>query len=86
MKRLLAVTVRTKIMGTVLLVSTLVLVVASVVSYYTSVRNQAPHARDGCTAQTLPAGVYTFTVTPSTSGAVSAPASGEVLFEVTLSP
>ena len=57
-----------------------------VVSYYTTVRNQAPSARDGCTARTLPAGVYTFTVTPSTSGAVSAPASGEVLFEVTLSP
>jgi hypothetical protein len=57
-----------------------------VVGYYTSVRNQAPHARDGCTAQTLPAGVYTFAVTPSTSGAVSNPASGEVLFEVTLGP
>jgi hypothetical protein len=57
-----------------------------VVGYYTTVRNQAPHARDGCTAQTLPAGVYTFAVTPSTTGAVSNPASGEVLFEVTLSP
>jgi WD40 repeat protein len=57
-----------------------------VVGYYTTVRNQAPHARDACTAQALPAGIYTFSVTPSTSGAVSAPASGEVLFEVTLSP
>ena len=57
---------------------------AAVVNYYTSVRGQPAHARDGCTAQTLPAGVYTFTVTPSTTGNVSAPSSGEVLFEVTL--
>jgi hypothetical protein len=56
----------------------------AVVNYYTNVRGQAPHARDGCTAQTLQAGVYTFTVTPSTTGTVSSPSSGEVLFEVTL--
>jgi hypothetical protein len=54
---------------------------AAVVNYYTNVRHQAAHERDGCTAQTLPAGVYTFTVTPST---LSAPTSGEILFEVTL--
>jgi hypothetical protein len=59
---------------------------AAVVTYYTNVRAQPPHARDGCTGQTLAAGVYTFTVTPSTTGSVSAPATGEVLFEVTLSP
>jgi hypothetical protein len=34
----------------------------------------------------MPAGVYTFAVTPSTTGNVSSPATGEVLFEVTLSP
>jgi len=54
---------------------------AAVVNYYTNVRHQAAHDRDGCTAQTLPAGVYTFTVTPSS---LSAPTSGEILFEVTL--
>jgi hypothetical protein len=57
---------------------------AAVVTYYTTVRGQPPHARDGCTAQSLPAGVYTFTVTPSTTGSISAPSSGEILFEVTL--
>jgi hypothetical protein len=57
-----------------------------VVDYYANVRHQAAHARDGCTERTMAAGVYTFTVTPSTSGNVSSPASGEVLFEVTLSP
>src|SRR5258706_152789 len=57
-----------------------------VVTYYTSVRAQPPHARDACTAQTLAAGGYSFTVTPSTTGAISAPNSGELLFEVTLSP
>jgi hypothetical protein len=59
---------------------------AAVVNYYTNVRGQPAHARDGCTAQSLAAGVYTFTVTPSTTGNVSAPSSGEVLFEVTLAP
>ena len=54
---------------------------AAVVNYYTNIRHQSAHDRDGCTAQTLPAGVYTFTVTPST---LSAPTSGEILFEVTL--
>jgi hypothetical protein len=54
---------------------------AAVVNYYANVRHQAAHERDGCTAQTLPAGVYTFTVTPST---LSTPTSGEILFEVTL--
>ena len=58
----------------------------AVVNYYTSVRGQAPHARDGCTSQSLAAGVYTFSVSPSTSGTISSPASGEILFEVTLNP
>ena len=57
---------------------------AAVVNYYASVRGAPAHARDACTAQSLAAGAYTFTVTPSTAGMVSAPASGEVLFEVTL--
>ena len=59
---------------------------AAVVSYYTNVRGQPPHARDGCTSQSLAAGVYTFSVAPSTSGMVSSPATGEILFEVTLNP
>lgn len=53
---------------------------APVVSYYQA-RGQAAHARDSCTAQTLPAGAYTFSVTP---GASSAPDTGEVLLEVIL--
>ena len=57
-----------------------------VVTYYTTVRGEPPNARDACTSQALAAGVYTFTVTPSTTGAISAPNSGEILFEVTLSP
>jgi hypothetical protein len=59
---------------------------AAVLTYYTNVRAQPANARDGCTAQSLPAGVYTFTVTPSTSGVTSSPATGEILFEVTLNP
>jgi hypothetical protein len=59
---------------------------AAVVNYYTNVRAQPPHARDGCTSQSLAAGVYTFAVSPSTSGMISSPASGEILFEVTLNP
>ena len=59
---------------------------APVASYYTSVRGQSAHARDACTAQTLAAGTYTFTVRPSDSGAISSPATGEILFEVTLNP
>ena len=56
------------------------------VTYYTTVRGQPAHPRDACTAQALAAGGYSFTVTPSTTGAISAPNSGELLFEVTLSP
>jgi len=55
-----------------------------VVTFYTTTRNQPPDVRDACTSRVFPVGVYTFTVTPSTSGAVSSPSSGEVLFEVTL--
>jgi hypothetical protein len=55
-----------------------------VVTFYTTTRNQPPDTRDGCTSRVFAAGVYTFTVTPSTSGSVSSPSSGEVLFEVTL--
>jgi hypothetical protein len=51
---------------------------APVVSYY---QGGPVHARDSCVAQTLPAGGYTFSVTPSSG---SAPDTGEVLFEVVL--
>jgi hypothetical protein len=58
-----------------------------VVSFYQNVRNQPVHLRDACVAVNVPAGVYTFTVTPSSqSGVTSVPSSGEVLFEVTLEP
>ena len=53
---------------------------APVASFYQS-RGQPPDAKDSCTAQTLPAGAYTFSVTPSAS---SSPGTGEVLFEVIL--
>jgi alpha-tubulin suppressor-like RCC1 family protein len=56
----------------------------AVVNYYTSTRNQPPHPRDACTANTFSAGVYTFSVTPSSGATTSSPSSGEVLFEVTL--
>lgn len=52
-----------------------------VFDFYNLVRRQAADGRDACVAQTLSAGVYTFTVTPAAS---SAPSAGEVLFEVTL--
>jgi hypothetical protein len=54
-----------------------------VLDFYNLVRHQAAEGRDACLAQTVAAGVYTFTVTPSAS---SVPSAGEVLFEVTLSP
>lgn len=63
-----------------------------VVDYYQSVRNAPVQPRDSCIAVTLPAGVYTFTVTPSEPGITSpssvssAPSAGEILFEVTLGP
>lgn len=58
-----------------------------VVTYYQNVRGQPVHLRDACVAVNVPAGVYTFTVTPSpANGANSVPSSGEVLFEVTLAP
>jgi hypothetical protein len=66
---------------------------APVVNYYQAVRNAPVHSRDSCIAVSLPAGAYTFSVTPSmpgttspAGGAVSSPASGEILFEVTLGP
>jgi hypothetical protein len=52
-----------------------------VVTYYQNTRGQPVHARDSCTAQALPAGAYTFSVTPAAS---SAPNAGEVLFELVL--
>ena len=60
-----------------------------VVNYYQNVRGQPAHDRDGCIAQTLAPGPYTFSVTPSTPGVttdstMSTPNAGEVLFEVTL--
>jgi hypothetical protein len=54
-----------------------------VVDYYNLTRHQPVDGRDACLSRTLAPGVYTFTVTPNAS---SAPPSGEVLFEVTLSP
>ena len=58
-----------------------------VVTYYQNVRAQPVHLRDACVAVNLPAGVYTFSVTPSSqSGVTSVPSSGEVLFEVTFEP
>jgi hypothetical protein len=63
----------------------------AVVSYYQNVRNQPVNERDGCLGVILDAGVYTFSVTPSIPGVTtttgqSNPASGEVLFEITLNP
>lgn len=62
---------------------------ALVVSYYESVRGQPANGRDTCIAVDAGAGVYTFSVTPSIPGVTttsvsSSPASGEMLFEVTL--
>jgi hypothetical protein len=64
-----------------------------VVAYYQNVRGQPAHARDACFAGTFPAGVYTFTVTPTIPGVTASnqsgasnPGSGQVLFEVTLGP
>jgi len=53
---------------------------APVVTFYKN-RGQSVAARDSCVAQTLAAGSYTFSVTPSAS---SAPNAGEVLFETIL--
>lgn len=60
-----------------------------VINYYQNVRAAPVHSRDACLAATFTAGVYTFSVTPSTvanAGAASVPGSGEILFEVTLGP
>ena len=54
-----------------------------VFDFYSLIRHQAAEGRDACVAQTLAPGVYTFSVTPTAS---SIPSTGEVLFEVTLSP
>jgi len=52
--------------------------------YYAFVRGQPLDLNDTCTnVHTLPAGVYTFTITPKTGGSDT---SGEVLFEVTFNP
>lgn len=56
----------------------------TVANYYASARQQPADQRDACVAQTLPAGVYTFNVSPSSAGLISSTGSGEVLFEVTL--
>jgi hypothetical protein len=57
---------------------------APVYNMYAVVRGQPPDARDACTAHNFAAGVYTFSVMPTTG--VSVPSLGEVLFEVTLNP
>lgn len=58
-----------------------------IINYYALTRSAPVSSRDSCYAVTLNAGSYTFSVTPSINGvtsnsAVSFPASGEVLFEV----
>jgi hypothetical protein len=63
----------------------------AVVDFYQVTRGQPVNARDACVAASLPAGVYTFSVTPSipgitTAATTSTPPSGEILFEVTLNP
>ena len=61
-----------------------------VVDFYQNVRRAPVHSRDSCLAASLPAGAYTFSVTPSIAGTTSppgvssAPSAGEILFEVTL--
>lgn len=60
-----------------------------VANYYAQVRGQPADPRDACYAIALSAGVYTFSINPSIPGVTSttvtsAPASGEVLFEVSL--
>lgn len=60
-----------------------------VVYYYSVIRQQPVEPRDSCYAATLPAGVYTFSVSPSIAGvtsnnATSTPSTGEILFEVSL--
>ena len=62
-----------------------------VINYYSQVRGQPASTFDGCFAGVFPAGVYTFTVTPSIPGVTtgtlaSIPTFGELLFEVTLGP
>lgn len=64
---------------------------APVVSYYQNVRGAPVSSQDSCVAVVAPAGVYTFSVTPSipgvtTGGTTSVPTFGEVLFEVTFNP
>ena len=59
-----------------------------VVAFYQA-RGQPPDSRDSCYVTTLPAGAYTFSVTPSFMGSTShstnsANPFGEVLFEVSL--
>jgi hypothetical protein len=58
-----------------------------IINYYAQTRGAPVSSRDSCYATTLNAGAYTFTVTPSINGVtsnseISAPSSGEVLFEV----
>ena len=54
--------------------------------YYATTRGQALDANDACTTpRTLQAGVYTFTINPSSNASAPGPKSGEVLFEVTFS-
>lgn len=64
---------------------------APVRNFYAFTRAAPASDRDACFAQTFPAGVYTFSVTPSIPGVTSntttsSPPAGEVLFEVTFNP
>jgi hypothetical protein len=61
-----------------------------IINYYQSVGIPV-QPRDGCIAGRFSAGVYTFSVTPSTPGVTttstsSSPSFGEILFEVILGP
>jgi hypothetical protein len=61
---------------------------AAVVNYYAA-QNIPVATEDACLADVFPAGVYTFTVTPSIAGQTSPINSlrtGEILFEVKLGP
>ena len=60
-----------------------------VLYYYSAIRQAPADSRDSCYASTFPAGIYSFSITPSILGVnsnnlSSSRGSGEVLFEITL--
>ena len=61
---------------------------AEVVNYYAA-KNAPVATEDACLSDIFPAGVYTFTVTPSIAGSnspINSLRTGEILFEVKLGP